>query len=194
MESRSEREPPMIKEQEVQSVFKTQIEPVPTSEISPTRDRETIHPDQLMDGPILSGDQDFEMTHEGVELVNDPKSIALETLYTLQLFLDNLIGLCARILEENELTVKEASYQRLLEGIDTVMESILTARTVLRIGIHPQVNLLEADLLSILKDLLDAAQEGNTEYQEELIRTHLPQNLREWRHEGIPEMIRCRDS
>jgi hypothetical protein len=157
---------------------------------------EPIHPAQLMDGPILPvmRDEELDTLPEGIDLVSDPKSIALETLYTLQLFLDNLIGLCGRITEEKDPAAKEASYQRLIEGIETVMESILTARTVLRIGIHPQVDLLEADLLSILKDLLDATEEGNTAYQEDLIKTHLPQNLREWRHEGIPEMIRCRDS
>jgi|GEM_PF-3369747 len=159
---------------------------------------EAVHPEQLMDGPILpaGADEDFGDI-QSVELVHDPKSIAIETLYTLQLFLDNLIGLCGRILEEKQAgeTAKlEASYERLLEGISTVMESILTARGVLRIGLHAKVNLLEADLLSILKDLLEASEQGNIEYRDELISTHLPQNLKEWREEGIPEMIRCRDS
>ena len=166
---------------------------------SPARDG--VHPAQLNDGPILAAeanevDADFENL-EGLELVNDPKSIAIETLCTLQLFLDNLIGLCGRIMEEKQTAspeALEASYERLLEGIGTVMESILTARSVLRIGLHQKVNLLEADLLSILKDLLEATEEKNTDYRDELIAVHLPQNLKEWRHEGIPEMIRCRDS
>jgi hypothetical protein len=160
--------------------------------------REPIHPDQLMDGPVLATNADGDFSNlENIDLVNDPKSIAIETLYTLQLFLDNLIGLCARIMEEKragETAKLEASYERLLEGISTVMESILTARGVLRIGLHAKVNLLEADLLSILKDLLEASEQGNIEYRDELISTHLPQNLKEWREEGIPEMIRCRDS
>jgi hypothetical protein len=183
-------------EQDVQSPEQKEMRQSPSALEGDARPSTDVHPDQIMDGPILSveADEDFQSIPDGIDLVSDPKSIALETLYTLQLFLDNLIGLCARISEEKEAAVREASYQRLIEGIETVMESILTARTVLRIGIHPQVNLLEADLLSILKDMLDATEQGNTAYQEDLIKTHLPQNLREWRHEGIPEMIRCRDS
>jgi hypothetical protein len=160
-----------------------------------------LHPAQINDGPLLSSNAaapegDFENL-EGLDLVHDPKSIAIETLYTLQLFLDNLIGLCGRIMEEKTTASPEgleASYERLLEGIGTVMESILTARSVLRIGLHQKINLLEADLLSILKDLLEATEENNIAYRDELIAVHLPQNLKEWRHEGIPEMISCRDS
>jgi len=188
----------MTNEQEVQNSLVAnqptpQLHEAPATANPATSVGEKIHPDQLMDGPILPTSE-FSDIPEGLELVSDPKSIALETLYTLQLFLDNLIGLCARIVDEKEAATKEASYQRLIDGLCTVMESILTARSVLRIGIHPQVNLLEADLLSILKDLLEAAEQGNTEYQNDLLATHLPQNLKEWRHEGIPEMIRCRDS
>ena len=160
--------------------------------------QDAAHPDQLMDGPILATEAEADFSEiESIDLVNDPKSIAIETLCTLQLFLDNLIGLCARIMEEKragETSKLEASYERLLEGISTVMESILTARGVLRIGLHATVNLVEAELLSILKDLLEASEQGNIEYRDELISTHLPQNLKEWREEGIPEMIRCRDS
>jgi hypothetical protein len=162
------------------------------------RESTSIHPAQLEDAAVVPNPlaEDFSNL-EGVDLVHDPKSIAIETLCTLQLFLDNLIGLCARIIEEKnagENARMEASYERLLEGVGTVMESILTARGVLKIGLHAKVNLLEADLLSILKDLLEASEQGNMDYRDELISIHLPQNLKEWREEGIPEMIRCRDS
>jgi hypothetical protein len=68
------------------------------------------------------------------------------------------------------------------------------AKQILRVGVMPSVNLLEVDLHSVLKDLLEFHHRGQREFVVELMREHLPRNLREWRLQGIPELIRARDS
>ena len=38
-------------------------------------------------------------------------------------------------------------------------------KEILRVGLHQPVQVLEADLVSILKDLLEARTSGNTKYR-----------------------------
>ena len=51
------------------------------------------------------------------------------------------------------------------------------------------LDLLEVDLLSILRDLCSAAEESQADHRMELIATHLVKNLHEWRESGIPTLL-----
>lgn len=124
----------------------------------------------------------------------NPKEIALETLKDLSEYIPILIRLsqdASGTLQTNEFI---PIFSKLLDGINTLSEAILSVRKVLRIGIMPQVDLLEADLLSILKDILNCQKEGEAIYFKQLLGEHLPNNLDQWKNEGIPALIQKKDT
>jgi hypothetical protein len=124
-----------------------------------------------------------------------PREMAEETLQTLMNFAERLARLCPEAAEALEASPPDhASYDRLLDGIQTFAESIAAVKSILRIGILTPVNVLEVDLVSTMKDLLDANQKGDAAYRDLILREHLPGNLSDWVREGIPAMIKSRDS
>jgi hypothetical protein len=135
-----------------------------------------------------------------------PREMAEETLQTMIVFAEQLATLSERCLPEAggaattpEVALQlETEYLRLLDGLQTFSEALSTVKTVLRIGLMTPVNLLEAELLSILRDLFECQKAPAgfelAKYREDLLRTHLPFHLRAWAREGIPAMIRSRDS
>ena len=123
-----------------------------------------------------------------------PRELAEETLQTLRTYTDSLAELSKRIASEYGSAEANQDYTRLIEGIQTMADTVIHVRKVLRIGILPIVNVLEVDLLSILKDLVETHGAKDPTYRIQLLEDHLPTNLTQWRDVGIPEMIRCRDS
>ena len=123
-----------------------------------------------------------------------PRELAEETLQTLRTYTDSLADLSKRIAREYGSAEANQDYTRLIEGIQTMADTVIHVRKVLRIGILPIVNVLEVDMLSILKDLVETHDAKDPTYRIQLLDEHLPTNLAQWRDTGIPEMIRCRDS
>lgn len=123
-----------------------------------------------------------------------PKELADQTLRDLLPFTVALERLSIATSQVGEVHEFYIQFTQLIEGIGTFTEAILNARRILRVGIMPSVNLLEADLLSILKDLLQYQEKGETQYMAELLGQHLPLNLQQWREQGIPDLMRSRDS
>src|SRR5690606_6436744 len=93
---------------------------------------------------------------------------------------------------ERDARLFEEKFLRLLDGLETFAEGVSTARVALRLGLMDQVRLLEADLVSILKDLFEAKKSGRRDYVDRLLTGELPENLREWHDQGIPAIIRSR--
>lgn len=121
-----------------------------------------------------------------------PREIAEDTLQTLLPFCDSLARLSRAIAVEPE--TGDPRYTQLIDGIETLMESISAVKMTLRIGVLESVNVLEAELLSILKDILFARQNSDDAYLMDLLSEHLPNHLEQWRDAGIPALIRSRDS
>lgn len=84
----------------------------------------------------------------------------------------------------------------LVDGINVFTEALRGAKQILRVipGGFPRIDVLEADLISIMKDIVQFYEEGQLAYVGELLSEHLPKNIDEWRTEGIPSLIRSRDS
>jgi len=128
-------------------------------------------------------------------LTAHPRELAEETLQSLMEFTSHL-----ELLSKNagaKLVAGHAprhEFLRLLDGVQTFTEALLQAKQILHVGLLEPVNLLEADLTSILKDLIQFTESGQKEYVIDLLQTHLPLNLEDWRREGIPTLIRSRDS
>jgi hypothetical protein len=123
-----------------------------------------------------------------------PRELADDTLQHLMeysLILENLSRSSSELIQDIRF---HSSFARLLEGISTFTEAVSHVKVLMKIGLLQPIDLLEADLLSILKDLLNGQQQGQTEYVVSLLKEHLPTNLKQWRESGIPILIRARDS
>lgn len=123
-----------------------------------------------------------------------PRELAEETLQTLIVFTENLEFLSRGTGQAAGTTQFSEHFAKLIEGIELFADAITGVRQTLRMGVEPKIDILEQDMVSILKDLVLYQESGKSTYVAELLSTHLPSNLSEWRQQGIPWMIRSRDS
>jgi hypothetical protein len=124
-----------------------------------------------------------------------PREVAEETLQSLLEFAPNLSSLsraCAELAPDPVELAKR--FPSLLDGLDVFVDAITSAKRILRLGDYPRTAVLEADLLSIMKDLLACHETGEHAYLRALLEEHLPANLEAWRATGLPALIRSRDS
>ncbi len=123
-----------------------------------------------------------------------PRELAEDTLQSLIEFTSHLESFslqAAKSLEEGQ---GLEDLNKLIDGIQTFTEALVNTKQILRVGAHDQVNLLEADLVSILQDIADFQQRREIPHVIAMLREHLPSNLIEWRTDGLPALIRSRDS
>ncbi len=116
-----------------------------------------------------------------------PKEIAEETLQSLVEFTKQLEALCGAVAED------PSKLPKLADGIMTFIDALTNVKTILHIGIMNSVQVLEADLASILKDILEYQQKSQYEHVGIVARDALAPNLALWRAEGLPQLIRSRD-
>jgi len=117
-----------------------------------------------------------------------PRELAEETLDILAPYSERMETLCGHAAND------ETVFGKLLDGLHVFSESIGVIKSTLRIGYLPRVGLLEAELLSILSDLLEARKTGDKEYIAQLLGQHLPAVLADWRREGFAALRKARDS
>ncbi|MGK5084505.1 hypothetical protein WDW37_14515 [Bdellovibrionota bacterium FG-1] len=123
-----------------------------------------------------------------------PRELAEETLQSLMEFTTHLEKLSRQSASKLEAKVTPSEFLRLVDGIETFTDALMQTKQILRIGRMEPINVLEADLASILKDLVEFTESGQKDYVIDLLKNHLPINLEDWRREGIPALIRSRDS
>jgi len=123
-----------------------------------------------------------------------PREIALDTLHTLRLYIDRVVHQCDRVADETDPVLREELFQQLLDSLAVINEGLALSRRILRPGIHATLDLLETDLLSILKDLCLAAEANQADHRMELVAIHLVKNLNEWRESGIPLIVEAAGS
>lgn len=132
---------------------------------------------------------------ESVEVtLSHPRELVQDTLEALRPYVDQLAVLSRELADSLETTGEEREFPRLIDGLQTVSETITSVKMTLRLGLLQSVNVLEAELLSVLKDLLISVETGDKAYRISLLREHLPLNLEQWSQEGIPSLMRARDS
>lgn len=116
-----------------------------------------------------------------------PKEIAEETLQSLIEYTKHLEALCETV------AVDQSKLPKLADGITTFIDALTNVKHILHIGIMPSVQVLEADLASILKDILEYQQKKQFQHVGIVSRDALAPNLALWRTEGLPQLIRSRD-
>jgi hypothetical protein len=132
---------------------------------------------------------------ESLEIITThPRELAEETLQSLIEFTMHLESFSRQAADHLEKGKFPHEFVKLVEGIQTFTDALMGVKQILRVGIMEPINVLEADMGSILKDLVQFAEGGQREYVVDLMRNHLPLNLEDWRREGIPALIRARDS
>jgi hypothetical protein len=170
-----------------------------------------IHRHYVTDGSLISGlrvngveiserdEAELAKVHlselESVEVtLSHPRELAEETLQTLIPFTHHLSDLSRKMAETGRHQPGAQEFRRLVDGVETFCDTLRTVKGILRVAIHAEVNILEVDLVDILKDLLETHASGDVAYRHDLLAKHLPDNLRDWRESGIPALIRSRDS
>lgn len=123
-----------------------------------------------------------------------PRELAQETLQMLVEFTHHLETLALRVSADLHQGVAAPDLQKLLDGIHVFTDSLVEAKRAMRIGLFPKTDLLETELLSLLKDILEALQKAETSYVAQLIGIEMVDNVRAWRDTGLPALIRSRDS
>ena len=116
-----------------------------------------------------------------------PKEIAEETLQSLVEFTKHLESLCDAVATDYQ------KLPRLADGIMTFIDALENVKQILHIGVMPTIQVLEADLASILKDVLDFQQKNQSGFVGTVLKEALVPNLILWRTEGLPHLIRSRD-
>lgn len=118
--------------------------------------------------------------------------MAEETLQSLVEFSLHLEALCAGVGADPE-TLRE-TLPKLADGIETFTQALLQVKQILRIVSLPSVQILEADLASILTDIFQYQRKKEPLNAASVVAGPLVENLAQWRLEGIPTLIRLRDN
>jgi phosphoenolpyruvate carboxylase len=154
-----------------------------------------------VDGRELSGEGEAALADTPLSEISSvevltahPRELAEETLQSLSEFASHLESLSRTAADKLEAGAASQDLVRLMEGFETFTDALVQVKQILRVGLLDHVNLLEADLASILKDLVEFTEAGQRDYMADLLRNHLPANLAEWREHGIPALARARDN
>lgn len=123
-----------------------------------------------------------------VETAN-PADLAYQTLNTLEQYVDRLISSIKRAAihyKGKNLITGDAYFAKAIDGLDLFVQTIGGIKLALRIGLNPTIALTEAELVSIMTDLLEAKRQNNYVYMAELLEKELITNLGEWKTQAFP--------
>ncbi len=128
----------------------------------------------------------------------DAKTLEISTMHPREIAEDTLQSLIvfARQLEQMSASAANDLSQigRVVDGVEIFSEAIVQVKRTLRIGSLQKVSLLETDLMSVMRDLADAVVAKQNDFVSQLLRDHLSTCFKQWAEEGIPALIRSRDS
>lgn len=148
-----------------------------------------------INGQEMAGKNEDELKHvfldqvTRIEVLTDSSERVMEkTLDSLSQFLENLIQICGSAKESPGKGELYPLLGKIVEGIDLLSDTTSTVKASLRKGLDQKIRFLEIDLISIMRDLLDASQRSETEFVKELIHNDLQDNLNRWKNEGIPSL------
>ncbi|MCM2324666.1 MAG: hypothetical protein NDJ90_15510 [Oligoflexia bacterium] len=125
--------------------------------------------------------------------LSPPNLIVAETLETLVEFTDHLVAYsreAAQALRDG--SAGRAELDHLLQNLGVFTESLNGVKRILGGEACQETAIIEVDLLSILSDTLEFYQQGQYAYAAEMLESHLPSNLTEWRDQGLPALAAAR--
>lgn len=122
-------------------------------------------------------------------LTSNPQDLALETMTTLEIYIDRImqnIERTATNYKTKNYVAADAYFERTIDGMDLFVQTISGIKQALRIGANSKVTLTEATLVSIMNDLLEAKRQNNYVFLADLLEQELIENLREWKSIVFP--------
>jgi hypothetical protein len=127
-----------------------------------------------------------------------PKELAEDTLQSLLPFLEKLTQLALRASAARSKKDFRESYTRVVDGISTFFDAIASAKDILKIQEHESSAQIAARLTeettALMRELLAMQEGGMLEQLQARLASGLPEKLAQWRDQGIPALIRSRDS
>ena len=118
-----------------------------------------------------------------------PADLAYQTLDTLDIYIDRLITSirnAAIHYRGKNLVAADSYFAKAIDGLDLFVQTIGGVKLALRIGLNTKMALAEAELISVMNDLLDAKRQNNYVYMAELLEKELAGNLLEWKEVIFP--------
>lgn len=128
---------------------------------------------------------------------SSPIDLAYETLGTLEQYIDRLMLSIERAsvhYKSKNLITGDAYFGKSIDGLDLFVQTLGGIKLALRVGLNPKVALVEAALVSIMNDLLEAKRQNNYLFLAELLEKDLIENLREWKEQIFPMFRTLRSS
>lgn len=122
-----------------------------------------------------------------------PRQTALDTLQTLIPFTSAIAALSRSVGERlwaNE--PASADFERMLEGIEILVDGVQTSRAVLGFATHEGTDPLHRELVALLQELTAAMENSAPEAMDQrinLLTAVIPAHLNEWVSSGIPSLL-----
>ena len=152
---------------------------------------------ELDNGDEAEGEQRLLLASLGeIEIETaSPADLAYQTLDTLEQYVDRIVGSIQRAAMHyrgKNLLSADEYFAKAIDGLDLFVQTIGGVKLALRIGLNTQLALTEAELISIMNDLLDAKRQNNYVYMSQLLDKELVENLLEWKTSIFPLLRQLR--
>lgn len=149
-----------------------------------------------INGREISEEEETKYNGVAIDLLGDiefetasPADLAYSTLDTLEQYVERLVTSISRAsmhYRGKNLVSGDAYFARSIDGLDLFVQTIGGVKLALRVGLNTQVALVEAELVSIMNDLLEAKRQNNYVYMSDLLEKDLVNNLAEWKGTVFP--------
>lgn len=126
-----------------------------------------------------------------------PIDLAFQTLSTLDLYVDKLVASIQKASAHyrgKNLVAADAYFAKAIDGLDLFVQTIGGVKLALRVGLNTHLALAEAELISVMNDLLDAKRQANYVFMADLLEKDLTDNLVEWKSKVFPILRNLRTS
>jgi hypothetical protein len=134
-------------------------------------------------------DESLELFENINFIATTPIDLAYETINTLELYLDRLINSIERAgihYKNMNLVAAESYLAKAIDGLDLFIQTIGGIKMALKFGLNQKVALIEADLVSIMNEILNAKRQNNYIYLSEILSKDLIENLYQWKEVAFP--------
>jgi hypothetical protein len=149
-----------------------------------------------VDGTELNAEKQEEMMNADVAalgtiafVATSPTELAMETLATLEQYIDRIIqniDRAGQLYKSKNYMAADGYFMKTVDGMDLFVQTMSGIKAAMRVGMNAKVALAEATLISIMNDLLDAKKQNNYVMLSELLLQDLIENMKEWKSTVFP--------
>jgi hypothetical protein len=123
-----------------------------------------------------------------------PQFLAYESLEDLVDYCPHLMGSCQKVAY---LIRQEADFfavfLELIDQLEIFVQTVQMTKRILKAYKINELAILEADMVSILRDLQFAVQAKNEGFIADLLENQMTKNMEAWKEKGLPLMLRLQN-